>query len=83
MLNVNYSLSATLPSLPPAHCDHLFLFASTKILKNAELCKQNYSLNLLLSSCFKLYKVMPNYLRLYLVISEIFCTFAVPFKSNT
>ena len=77
------TLSATLPSLPPAHCDLLFLFASTKILKNAELCKQNYSLNLLLSSCFKLYKVMLNYLRFYLVISDKFCTFAVPFKFNT
>ena len=77
------TLSATFPSLPPAHCDLLFLFASTKILKNAELCKQNYSLNLLLSSCFELYKVVPNYLRFYLVISDKFCTFAVPFKSNT
>ena len=83
MLIVNYSLFATLPSLPPAHCDHLFLFASTKVVKKAELCKQNNSLNLLLSSYFELYKVLPNYLRFYLVFSENFCTFAVQHKFNS
>ena len=82
MLNVNYSLCN--PSEPPACALRSSLLnCIAKLLIIFELCKQNYSLNLLLSSCFELYKVVPNYLRFYLVISDKFCTFAVPFKSNT
>ena len=69
--------------LPACALRSSLLNYTAKLIIFPELCKQNNSLNLLLSSCFKLYKVMPNYLRLYLAISENFCTFAVQNKFNS
>ncbi len=58
-------LFATLPSLPPAHCDHLFLFASTKLRNILQSIKHNYCLKVLMSTYQYLLVLIPNILRFF------------------
>ena len=71
------TLSATLPSLPPAHCDHLFLFASTKLQQYMPLSKFHPLTRVLMWTYVNLWVLTSDKCPFFLQNTRLFCIFVV------
>ena len=71
------TLSATIPSLPPAHCDLLFLFASTKLQQYMPLSKFHPLTRVLMWTYVNLWVLTPGIWTFFLQNALLFCIFVV------
>ena len=71
------TLSATIPSLPPAHCDLLFLFASTKVQQYMPFSKFHPLTRVLMWTYVNLWVLTPDKCPFFLQNTRLFCIFVV------